>query len=96
MSVAFFQRQIPGSRSFLGSGTEIIPIKYYHTRIKALALALASGHGRRLLHNHYTQADTFSVREWPLHISEFNTRSGVYNGHFRWPKPTVLLWGENL
>ena len=27
-------------------GTEIIPVKHSHTRIKPLALALANGHGR--------------------------------------------------
>jgi hypothetical protein len=39
--------------------TEIIPVKDSHTRIKPLALA--SGHGRYMLHNRYTRTGTFSV-----------------------------------
>jgi hypothetical protein len=48
-----------------GAGTR--PVKDSHTRIKPLALALASGHGR---HTTVTPERTIlSVGEWPLHVA---------------------------
>ena len=53
---------------FPGSGTEIIPVKDSHTRIKPLALA--SGHGRYITVT--PERTLVSVGEWPLHIAVIN------------------------
>ena len=49
----------------LRKGTEIIPGKHSHTRIKPLALA--SGHGRYITVT--PERALVSVGEWPLHIA---------------------------
>jgi hypothetical protein len=46
-------------------GTEIIPVKDSHTRIKPLALA--NGHGRHITAT--PELALVSVGEWPLHIA---------------------------
>ena len=46
-------------------GTEIIPVKHSHTRIKPLALA--NGHGRYITVT--PERALVSVGEWPLHIA---------------------------
>jgi hypothetical protein len=57
-----------------GSGTEIMPVKDSHTRLKPLTLA--GGHGRFMLHARTvivtSERKLTSVGEWPLHIAVIN------------------------
>ena len=55
----------PSTAKFPGSGTEIIPVKDSHTRIKPLALA--SVHGRYITAT--PERALVSVGEWLLHTA---------------------------